>query len=148
MTRARRMDPVVRAVGHEERECATRLAECGQRVADAELRLAELERYQGDYANGLNARIAAGIGASEMRDFRAFLARLSEAVRTQQRLLAQVRGEHGLARDAWRAAAQRAKALGHLVGQWQAQERIERERREQSDTDERALQLARARPPL
>lgn len=147
MTRARRMGPVIRAVGHEERECATRLAECGQRVADAELRLTELERYQVDYANGLNARIAAGISAADMRDFRAFLARLSEAVRTQQRLLAQVRGEQGVAREAWRAAAQRAKALDHVVGKWQAQERIERERREQGDTDERALQLARARLP-
>lgn len=147
MTRAQRMDPVVRVVGHDERECAARLAECGQRVADAEQRLAELEKYQADYATGLNSRIAAGISATEMRDFRAFLARLSEAVRTQQRLLAQTRSEHAGAREAWRIAAQRAKAVDHVVDKWRAQERIDRERREQVDTDERALQRARARAP-
>lgn len=136
---------MVRAVGHDERECAARLAECGQRVADAEQRLAELGKYQADYASGLNSRIAAGISASEMRDFRAFLARLSEAVRTQQRLLAQTQSEHAAAREVWRIAAQRAKAVDHVVDKWQAQERIDRERREQVATDERALQVARTR---
>ncbi|HNS26798.1 MAG TPA: flagellar export protein FliJ [Steroidobacteraceae bacterium] len=145
MTRARRMDPVVRAVGHDEREHAARLAECGQRVADAEQRLAELEKYQADYASGLHSRTAAGISATEMRDFRAFLARLSEAVRTQQRLLAQARAEHEAAREAWRRAAQRARSIDHVVERWQAEERIHRERREQIDIDERALQLTRAR---
>lgn len=135
----------MRAASHDVRACATRLAECGQRVADAEQRLAELEGYQADYAKGLNARSAAGISATELRDFRAFLARLSEAVCTQQRLLAQVRSEHVAARESWRAAARRARAVDHVVDTWQAQERIENERREQFDTDERALQVARSR---
>lgn len=141
------MQPVVRAVEHDERECVTRLAEAERRVLEAERRSDELGAYQADYATGLEARISAGMSATDLRDFRAFLARLSEALRAQSRVVAQAKTEHEAARDAWRLAAQRAKAIDHVVERWQAEERAVTERREQNDIDERALQLARARAP-
>lgn len=147
MTRARRMQPVVRMVEHDERECAARLVETERRVLEAGRRRDELEAYQADYASGLGDRIAAGISATDLRDFRAFLARLGEALRAQGRVVAQAGAEHEAAREAWRLAAQRAKAIDHVVARWQAEERTVTERREQIEIDERALVMARARGP-
>jgi len=139
------MQPVVQAVGHDERECAARLAIAERRARDAECRHAELDAYQTDYASGLERRIAAGITASELRDFRAFLARLADALHAQSRLVSQASAECEAAREAWSRAARRAKAIGHVVGRWQLEERREHERREQRDLDERALERARSR---
>ncbi len=145
MTRSKRMQPVVQVVEHDERECATRLAAAAERVRAAQRRRDELVAYEASYAAGLKDRIAAGISAPDLRDFRAFLARLGEALRAQGRVVAQANTEQEAARDALRLAAQRAKAVDHVVGRWQAEERAATERREQTDIDERALQMARAR---
>lgn len=143
--RSQRLQPVARAVEHDERECATRLAESERRVLEAEKRREELEAYQADYATGLTGRVAAGMSATDLRDYRAFLARLGEALRAQGRLVAQARAEQEAAREAWQGAARRAKSIDQVIGRWQAEERVVVERREQIETDERALQMARAR---
>jgi flagellar FliJ protein len=143
MTRSRRLQPVVRAVEHDERECATRLAAAERRALDAGKRREELEAYQADYASGLAERVAAGMSATDLRDYRAFLARLGEAVRAQGRLVSQANAEVEKARETWRLAAQRAKSIDHVVVRWKAEERAQTERREQIETDERALQMMR-----
>lgn len=145
MSRSKRLQPVLRAVGHDERECAARLAEAERRTLEAERRLGEIEGYQSDYEKGLTGRVAAGASAGSLRDYRAFLARLGEARRAQGRAVVQAKAAERAARDAWRSAAQRAKALGHVVGRWQAEERSASERRDQRETDERALQMSRLR---
>ncbi len=145
MTRAKRMQPVVRAVGHDERESAARLAIAERHVLDAERRHAELGAYQADYAGGLERRIAQGITANELRDFRTFLARLADAIRAQGRVLSQAKAECEAAREAWRGAARRARAIGHVVDRWQAEARRERDRRAHRETDARALARARSR---
>ncbi len=143
--RSRRLQPVVHAVGHDERECATRLAAAERRALEAARRLEELKAYQADYASGLGARVAAGMSATDLRDYRAFLVRLGEALRAQGRLAAQAQAEQEAARQAWRLAAQRVKSIDQVVVRWQAEERAHVERREQSEIDERALQLLRHR---
>lgn len=145
MTRSKRLQPVLHAVAHDERDCAVRLAEAQRRARDAARRRDELVAYQAEYARGLSDRVAAGISARELRDYRAFLARLEEAVKAQGRLIAQAGREEELAHEAWRAAARRAKSIDQVVGRWQAEERAAAERREQVETDERALQMLRAR---
>lgn len=145
MTRSERMQPVQRAVGHEERELAGRLAETDRRLAEAEKRLAELESYQAEYARTLGERVSAGISVTGLRDYQAFLARLSEAVRAQARAVTSTRAERETAQGIWRTAAQRAKAIGQVVERWQAEERVVEDRKEQKDIDERALRSLSAR---
>lgn len=145
MTRSKRLQPVVRAVEHDERECATRLAEAERRTLEAGQRRGELEAYQASYANGLAERAAAGISATDLRDYRAFLARLGEALRAQDRVVAQAKREQEAALEAWRLAAQRAESVDKVVGRWQAEERAVTERREQIESDARALDMTRNR---
>lgn len=141
MTRSKRMEPVQRAVGHAERDCAARLGEADRRLADAQTRLAELEAYHGDYASGLAGKVRLGMSATGLRDYQAFLARLAEAVDAQVRIVAHARAERDGAQSAWSAAAQRTKAIGQVVERWQGEERAASDRHEQKETDERALRI-------
>lgn len=138
MTRAKRMKPVQNLYDDTERRLAVGLATIERKVADAEAKLQELERYRSDYDKQFAQRAGGGIGATALRDYQAFLARLSEAIRQQQAVVKRSQSERDAERLRWQEAAKRAKALGHVVEQWQSEERRASDRREQRESDERA----------
>ena len=132
------MKPVQNLYDDTERRHAVALATVERKVADAEAKLQELERYRGDYENQFKQRAGRGIGATDLRDYQAFLARLSDAIRQQQAVVRRAQSERDAERLRWQEAAKRAKALGHVVEQWQSEERRASDRREQRESDERA----------
>lgn len=138
MTRAKRMKPVQNLFDDSERQLALGLATIERKVAEAEAKLQELERYRSDYDKQFAQRAGRGIGATSLRDYQAFLARLSEAIRQQQAVVKRAQSERDAERQRWQEAAKRAKALGHVVEQWQTEERRASDRREQRESDERA----------
>jgi len=132
------MRPVQNLYDDTERRLAVALATVEKKVADAEAKLQELERYRGDYESQFKQRAGRGIGATDLRDYQAFLARLSDAIRQQQAVVRRAQSERDAERQRWQEAAKRAKALGHVVEQWQTEERRAADRREQRESDERA----------
>jgi flagellar protein FliJ len=132
------MKPVQELFDDTERRLALALATVQRKVAEAEGKLQELERYRGDYEKQFTQRAGRGIGATELRDYQAFLARLSEAIRQQQAVVNRAQIERDAERVKWQDAAKRAKALGHVVDKWQTEERHASDRREQRESDERA----------
>jgi flagellar protein FliJ len=138
VTRAKRMKPVQNLYDDTERRLAVGLATLERKVADAEAKLQELERYRSDYDKQFAQRAGGGIGVTALRDYQAFLARLSEAIRQQQAVVKRAQSERDAERQRWQEAAKRAKALGHVVEQWQTEERRASDRREQRESDERA----------
>src|SRR5687768_4610867 len=101
MTRAKRLQPVQHLVEEQQRRLAQSLASMDKRLADAETKLGELERYRKEYETQLTLRAHAGIGVTDLRDYQAFLSRLSEAVRQQQALVQRARIERDLERTKW-----------------------------------------------
>lgn len=138
MKRAQRLKMVQNVVEDQERRRAEQLAHSEKRVNECELRLNELENYQAGYAREFANRASNGIGVAGLRDYQAFLARLSEAVRQQSQTVFRVRAERDAERQIWQTAAQRAEALGRIVKRWQSEEQRLYERHEQRETDERA----------
>jgi flagellar FliJ protein len=138
MTRAKRLAPVQSLVEDNERRLAQSLAAFERRVTESEAKLQELERYKREYEHGFTQRAGQGIGATELRDYQAFLARLSEAIKQQHALVLRARADRDQERLRWQDAARRAKAIDHVVDQWQAEERRATDKREQRDSDERA----------
>jgi flagellar FliJ protein len=132
------MKPVQNLFDDSERQLALGLATIERKVAEAEAKLQELERYRSDYDKQFAQRAGRGIGATSLRDYQAFLARLSEAIRQQQAVVKRAQSERDAERQRWQEAAKRAKALGHVVEQWQTEERRASDRREQRESDERA----------
>ena len=138
MKRATRLEPVQQIVDDAQRRLALSVAAHEKRVLDGETKLQELQRYKGEYEQQFSQRAGRGIGASDLRDYQAFLARLAEAIRQQQALVARARAEHQAERVKWQEALKRSKALGHVVERWQAEERHMNDRRDQRESDERA----------
>jgi flagellar FliJ protein len=138
VTRAKRMKPVQNLYDDTERRLAVGLATIERRVAEAEAKLQELERYRGDYDKQFAQRAGGGIGVTALRDYQAFLSRLSDAIKQQHAVVKRAQSERDAERLRWQEAAKRAKALGHVVEQWQSEERRASDRREQHESDERA----------
>lgn len=138
MTRAKRLEPVQHIADDAQRRLATSVAACERRVLEGETKLNELQRYKAEYEQQFSQRAGRGIGATDLRDYQAFLSRLSEAIKQQQALVNRARAEHQAERLKWQDALKRAKALGHVVEQWQVEERRVDERRDQRESDERA----------
>jgi len=142
MSRAGRLAPVQHVIDETERRHATQLAASERRVAACEARLTELSKYEADYRNNFHTRVSSGMSSAELRDYQTFLARLTEAVRQQTHAVTKARLERDAQRLQWQLAAQRAKAVEHVIGHWQAEERLGQNRREQRDSDERAQRTA------
>lgn len=138
MNRAKRLQPVQQIVDDQQRALARSLAAIEKRLTDAESKLGELERYRREYEMQFSARAQSGIGVMDLRDYQAFLARLSEAVKQQQALVQRARADRDIERTRWREAATRAKALDHVVERWRSEERVLLDRKEQRESDERA----------
>lgn len=138
MSRAKRLQPVQHLADESERRLAQSLAMHERRVSDAEAKCGELERYRKEYERLFAERAGSGIGVADLRDYQAFLARLSEAIRQQQQIVQRARVERDLERTRWQEAAVRAKAIDHVIDRWQNEERRSLERREQRESDERA----------
>jgi flagellar FliJ protein len=132
------MKPVQHLLEDTERRLALGLAAIERKVADAETKLQELERYRADYDKQFAQRAGGGIGVTALRDYQAFLARLSEAIKQQQAVVKRAQSERDAERQRWQEAAKRSKALDHVVEQWQTEERRASDRREQRESDERA----------
>jgi flagellar protein FliJ len=136
--RAQRLRPVQDLVDETERRLAQSLGACERRVAEGEAKLQDLERYLSEYEQQFAERAAQGIGATGLRDYQAFLAKLGEAIRQQRTIVQRSREERDAERRRWQDVAKRAKALDHVVSQWHAEEQRAHDRREQRESDERA----------
>lgn len=138
MKRAKRLEPVQHVAEEAQKRLAMSVAAFEKRVLESEAKLGELERYKGEYEQAFTQRAGRGIGATDLRDYQAFLARLAEALKQQQALVNRARADHQAERLKWQEALKRAKALDHVVERWQAEERHVIERRDQRESDERA----------
>jgi len=141
MTRAKRLRPVQDLMEDAERRLVRSVADYKRRLQEAETKLLELERYQGEYQQQFAGRAGQGMSVMDLRDYQAFLARLGDAIRQQRGVVQRAAHEHETERRRWQEAARRAKAIDHVVDQWQLQERQAIDRREQIEIDERAQRV-------
>lgn len=128
-----------------ERECAVQMASVQGRVADAERRCAELKRYLEEYRDMFRRRATAGIGVTGMRDYQTFIARLGEAVRQQEGVIAQLQADCERARARWLEAAARSSAVRKVIANVRSEDQRLEERRSQKESDEHAQRLGGAR---
>jgi flagellar protein FliJ len=138
MKRSERMAPVQRVLGSNERDRARDLGAAQKTLAEAETRLQDLRQYREDYLNNFQQRARAGNSAMALRDFQLFLARLEEAVKQQEQIVAQARDALAGSKQRWQGAARQVKAVESVVGKWQTDERRRADQHEQKETDERA----------
>jgi flagellar FliJ protein len=140
--RAKRLDHFRDGLESTAKEQRARLAAAEARLSEARARLTELQRYRDEYLRSLDDRVAAGIGASALRDYHAFVARIGEAVRQQAQLLNRSELECEFERQRWNEAATRSRAVASVVERWRQEERVSVRHAEQREADEWARQIS------
>jgi flagellar FliJ protein len=145
MKRSKRLEPVGEMAEGEERECAARVAGIQARLDDAQRRGTELKRYLVEYQSMFQQRAAAGIGVAGLRDYQTFLARLNEAVRHQDGVVAQLESDCARARVEWLEAAARKSAVSKVIEHARTEDQKIEDRRSQKETDEHAQRRGGAR---
>jgi flagellar FliJ protein len=136
MKRSKRLEPVGELADEEERECALQVANLQKRLDDAHKRGSELKRYLVEYQSMFQQRAAAGMGVAGLRDYQTFLARLNDAVRQQDAVIAQLEADGARARVQWLEAAARKNAVSKVIASARTEDQKLEERRSQKETDE------------
>lgn len=145
MKRSKRLEPVGAMADEVERECAAEVAGVLARMADAERRCVELKRYLGEYQSMFQQRAIAGIGVTGMRDYQTFIARLGEAVRQQEGVIAQLQVDCERVRARWLQAAARKSAVRKVIAKVRSEDQKVEERRSQKESDEHAQRMSGGR---
>jgi flagellar FliJ protein len=135
MTRSERIQPIKDIADTRERNAGAVVAQAERALHDREQQLAQLKAYLDDYVRK-NAPGLGAVDAVRMKNYRAFLARLTEAVRAQEQLVEGARREYERKKEDWRVQHVEAAALGRAVERMQLYERVEEDRREQKQTDD------------
>jgi flagellar FliJ protein len=145
MKRSKRLEPVGEMAEGEERECAAVVAALQVRLEDAQRRGAELKRYLVEYQSMFQQRAAAGMQVSGLRDYQTFLARLNDAVRQQDSVVAQIESECARARVQWLDAAARKSAVSKVIENARTEDKKIEDRLSQKENDEHAQRRGGAR---
>ena len=144
MKRVDRLEPVQKVVDDTERRLAEHYASAERLLNSSEQKLQELSMYRDDYTQGFARRASGGMGARDLVDYQAFMSRLNEAIKQQSQVVSVARDECAVQRKRWQEAAQRAKALGHVIERWQQEAARAADRRDQREADERGQRPRKA----
>jgi len=137
--RSERLRPVARLAEEEEHSAARELGERRQLLQQHQRQLEELESYRAEYLERLQQAAHQGIGAVQLRHYHSFVAKLSEAIAQQQRVVQAAQQEVTRASQQWQHTHTRVKMVDTVITSCQAEELQGELRTEQKETDERAL---------
>lgn len=137
------MKPIQNLADDREREAGRVVSHAQAALIAAEKQLAELVSYRAEYA--ARQQTAESQDVARIQNFQAFLGRLEDAIRQQQRVVDQARVAAEASTSVWRERKIESASLGKVVGRLQSQERVAADRRDQNATDERAAMQRPAR---
>ena len=137
MAPSKRLRPVQRVARSREHKAAREYNDSQRRAQDQEVRLQELKRYHSEYLERLQSAAAAGISASQLQEYRAFISKLELAIQEQEKIVSASRLECSSRRQAWQEKHTRTQALGKAMDRFQAAEFKALDRREQKELDDR-----------
>ncbi|NJO12568.1 MAG: flagellar export protein FliJ [Gammaproteobacteria bacterium] len=144
MTRSDRFEPIKDIADGRERDAGSIVAGAQQVLQERERQLEQLKRYREDYAAS-TAAVTGTMNSMKLQNHRAFLTRLSDAIRQQEQAVAVAREDYERKRDAWRERRVEAAALGKAIERFKTEEQREEAQREQASLDEHSDVQRRSR---
>ncbi|MEA3219272.1 flagellar export protein FliJ [Immundisolibacter sp.] len=133
MKRAARLQPVLQRLLEAERQARQRLVACETEWATQRARLADLQRYAGEYRQRTQA---GAVPVATLRDHQQFVGRLEHLALNQERAVAAAEQACARAREELQRRQRRSEGLRRLIGRYQAQALQAAERREQRALDD------------
>ncbi len=133
--KSKRFEPIHNLADHSAQHASREVAQAASHVEEMQRQLAQLEQYRREYAEK-PACAPAAMDAVRLQNFRSFLGRLNEAIRTQSLAVDQAQSAYEVKRAEWAQKRSEADSIGKVVERIRFDERKVQERREQSELDE------------
>jgi flagellar FliJ protein len=134
-----RLEPISDYADMRETEAAQRLAVTARALKAKEAEVEQLRGYLAEYRQRAASAGEQAADPMRLQNSRAFLTKLSDAVALQEAELQKSIERYRFEAERWRASHQRAKALDKVIERMERQEHQASQKRDQADTDERAL---------
>lgn len=141
--RSARLQVLLQLARLREEGAARSLAEHSEKLQQAQRQSRQLEQYGEEYAQQYAARAAQPLAMRELRNFQGFLRQLDDVQAQQLRAIEQRDAEREQARRQWLQLYQRRRVLDQIRARASAQEEAARERKLQSEFDDRFAAFAR-----
>lgn len=142
--RSKRMQPVAKHAEQIEQDAVRVFVQAQKALADAEQQLRQLLAYREEYAGGMASRATRSV--EQVRNFQAFIARLSKAIEQAHLDIASKKQICEHHRRAWLKTRSRSQALNLVVEKYQLEELRQQERMEQKELDEHAQRIGSKSP--
>ena len=136
--RSRRFKPIHKLASHKERQAAAALGESLKQREAAQQRLDELREYHGEYLERYASATRAGVSSRQILEYQVFINKLETAIAQQEEIVSRSQQDCDSSKAQWRGRYSKSKAMEHVVERLQQAERRDQERKEQSESDERA----------
>lgn len=129
-----------------EQAAVKALGESQQRLLDQENRLRQLLMFRGEYAMQFQSEGSNGISSRRYQDYSAFLNHMDHGIVQVQQQLVWLQQELQRKRLTWLQSRAKTKALEEVIERDRQAQLRQEDRREQRDSDERALRGLAGRP--
>ena len=136
MSPSKRLKPVQQFAATKERNAARSMGQARRHLAEEEAKLEQLRQYHQEYLARFQQAASSGISAAQLQEYRAFLAKLDEAIQQQEKVVATSMANHSSRKDEWKQKHTRTQALGKVVERYRQQELKDEDRKEQKANDE------------
>lgn len=133
--KSKRFEPLRELASDSAAAARRSVAEAERRVAELERQMTQLSAYRDEYARRAVAP-ETSMDVGSLKNYRQFLDRLNEALRTHAENLGAARADCEARRLQWSVKHVEAQSLSRVVERFRAEERRVAERIEQRDIDE------------
>ena len=138
MTRSERLTPVSQIAEKREQDAVKVMSDCQNAVDKNEKRLEELYQYRDEYRARMQQAGREGIDPAKLNDYTVFIRKLDDAIAFQKEEISTSRRIYEQKKSEWMALRTRSQALDKVVDKYKKEERMQRDKQEQKEIDERA----------
>ncbi len=143
MKKSRRMQTLVKLARMEEEHAILQLGEAQRVFSEQMSKLQELESFHKEYRQRLEALGGSGTDIARLNEYRGFIHQIDQAMKIQRQRVAEAREVLDKQDLSWKEARVHHKALGNYQQRCREEEDLIQAKREQKESDERAM---RSRP--
>jgi flagellar FliJ protein len=136
MSPSKRLKPVQRFAHSKEQSAARSMGQSRKNLEQEEAKLKQLKQYHQEYLSRFQQISSEGMSASQLQEFRAFLAKVDEAINQQEEVVAASLVNHNNHKSNWKQKHSRTQALNKVIDRYRDQEQKIADRREQKENDE------------
>jgi flagellar protein FliJ len=136
MSPTNRFKPVQRFAHSKEQNAARSMGQARQNLEQEEAKLKQLKHYHQEYLERFHLIASEGMTATQLQEYRTFLAKLDEAINQQEQVVAASMVNHNSRKTNWKQKHSRTQALNKVIDRYQEQEQKTADRREQKESDD------------